>query len=160
MKIFVLMLLMAGQAQALVGDAGCGMGSLFMDKNTKALQTLAITSNWSSYTQFLGIISGTSNCKSSGFVNNDKEIEYFVEVNQDDLIRQMAQGQGEKLQILAQFYGCRSTESQKAFFSMTKSSYREIVNAADMAPSAFIQNLDHQMNFHAELDQLCEKVIL
>lgn len=131
-----LSLLLSSQAFA-VGDAGCGLGSMIFKKNSKLIQLLAVTTNASFYSQTFGITSGTSNCSASGFVMNDKQIQYFVEVNQEDLSREMAQGHGNKLTTLAALHGCVEDSKIEAFSSRAQSHYQEILpssktNAVDM----------------------------
>lgn len=138
MRVLVLAALLFSSASALaVGDAGCGLGSLIISKNSKLLQLFAVTTNGTFGSQTFGITSGTSNCSSSGLVSNDKEIEYFVEVNQDDLSREMAQGHGEKLATLAALHGCATPARIDAFKTKAQSNYEQILpapstNAVDM----------------------------
>lgn len=140
---------------ALAMDAGCGFGSLIFTKSTKLVQLLAMTTNQSTLTQPLGITSGTSNCSASGIVMNDKEIQYFVEVNQEELSRQMAQGHGDKLATLASLKGCADTSAQQAFAGFTQSSYAKIIPAANTSASDMVNNLNHEMSSQADLHQLC-----
>jgi len=127
--VIIFALLTSGTAFA-AGDAGCGLGSLIISKNSKLLQLFAATTNGTFGSQTFGITSGTSNCSSSGLVNNEKEIDYFVEVNHDDLSREMAQGHGEKLTTLAALHGCSSEATIKAFGSKAQSHFEQIVPAA------------------------------
>jgi hypothetical protein len=153
--ILVIMLTLFGTA-TFAGDAGCGLGSIIIQKNSKGLQLLAWTTNGTFLSQPLGITSGTSGCSSSGLVKNDKQIEYFVEVNQDDLSREMAQGQGEKLNVLAQLNGCASPEAQAAFAGMTQVSYEKIIPTSDTLAQDFVQNLKVQMAQDSKLAGLCQ----
>lgn len=137
------------------GDAGCGLGSAIITKNSKCLQTTAATTNGSTYTQMFGITSGTSNCTSKGFVNDDRKTEYFVEINKDDLSRQMALGHGEKLQVYAQLNGCVSGPAMTSFFEMTHRSYGQIVDSPDVTPQQIIEKTKMQMERHPELKQQC-----
>ena len=82
---------------ALAGDAGCGLGGMLIKTNSKLMQLFAVTTNGTSGSQTLGITFGTSDCTSKGLVKNDSQIQYFVEVNHTDIIREMAQGYGDKL---------------------------------------------------------------
>jgi hypothetical protein len=152
--VMVAALLLGSQAFA-AGDAGCGLGSLIISKNSKLLQLFAMTTNFSFLSQPLGITSGTSGCSSSSIVMNDKEIQYFVEVNQEDLSREMAQGHGQKLATLAQMKGCQSENAQKAFSSFTQGSYTTIIPAASTSSSEMVQNLNKAMTSQNELAQLC-----
>lgn len=140
---------------AFAGDAGCGLGSLIITKNSKLLQLFALTTNGSFFSQGFGITSGTSGCSASGLVYNDKQIEYFVEVNQEDLSREMAQGRGDKLATLALLNGCASEQSQAAFASFAQKSYGRIVPAASTTSTEMVSNLKTELGSQAELNQLC-----
>ena len=48
---------------AMAQDAGCGLGSMIIQENTKVMQLLAATTNGSFGSQTFGISTGTSNCK-------------------------------------------------------------------------------------------------
>lgn len=153
-KLVVCVLLLAGfQSQA--GDAGCGLGSLIISKNSKGLQLFAMTTNASFSSQPLGITSGTSGCSASGLVMNEKEVQYFVEVNQEELSREMAQGHGEKLYTLASMKGCSSEVSQKAFSTFTQSSYSQIIPAANTSAVDMVRNLNSAFSNQGDLAQLC-----
>lgn len=138
------------------GDSGCGLGSLIIQKNTKLLQLFSMTTNGIFFTQPLGITSGTSGCSASGLVSNDRQTEYFVEINQDDLSREMAQGHGEKLNTLAVLQGCKTTEAQKTFGEWTQKSYSKIVPAAGTTPSELVKNLKTEMQSSDKVIELCE----
>lgn len=149
----VLMLMMSAQAYA--ADGGCGLGSMIITKNSKLLQLFAATTNQTTLSQPLGITSGTSNCSASGIVMNEREVQYFVEVNQEDLSREMAQGHGEKLFTLAQMKGCVNEGSQKAFGAFTQQNYSKIMTSANASASDVISNLNAQMSAQKDLTQLC-----
>ena len=118
-------LFFANDVLASAGDAGCGLGSLIITRNTKLFQLFAVTSNNTVGSQTLGITFGTSNCNSSGLVQNDREIRVFAEVNHSDLTKEMAQGGGEKLMTLAALYGCDNNGKQ-SFTKMTQQSFDKI----------------------------------
>ena len=122
------------------GDAGCGLGSMIIQENTKVMQILAATTNGTGG-QIFAISTGTSNCRSQQIVRNDKAIQYFTEANQSDLSREMAQGQGEKLQTLAALYGCEG-DSTRAFASKAQASYSSIVPSSDVTATAMVQNMN------------------
>src|SRR5438445_382606 len=142
-------------ANAFAGDAGCGLGSMVITKNSKLLQLFAMTTNATFLTQAFGITSGTSNCSASGIVMTDKEVQYFVEVNQEELSREMAQGHGEKLFTLAQMKGCWNESSQKAFGSFAQDSYSRILPTANTTAAELVKNLNAEMSTQKELGQLC-----
>lgn len=130
----------AGSFAHAQGDAGCGLGSMIIQENTKVMQVLAATTN-ATGGQIFAISTGTSNCKSQQVVRNDKAIQYFAEANQADLSREIAQGQGEKLQTLAALYGCQG-DAQKAFASKAQASYSSIIPSADVKATDMVRNLN------------------
>jgi hypothetical protein len=142
-------------AHAFAGDAGCGLGSLIISKNSKGLQLLALTTNGTFLSQAFGITSGTSGCSSSGIVMNDKEVQYFVEINQKELSREMAQGHGQLLATLAEMKGCKNTEAQNAFGSFTQGSYTNIIPAANTSASEMVSNLNSELAGQKDLQNLC-----
>ena len=128
------------------GDAGCGLGSVIISKNSKGLQLLAMTTNSFFLTQPLGITSGTSGCSSSGLVMKDKEIQYYVEVNQNEITRQMSMGQGDKVETLASLYGCQTDTSKKIFIEVSRTEFGKIQPHSNVKPNEFIENLNQVIN--------------
>lgn len=126
---------------AMANDAGCGLGSLIITKNTKVMQVLAATTNATFGSQTFGITFGTSNCSANGIVQNDKQIQYFVEVNQAELTREMAQGSGEKLSTLAALNGCASQNQISAFSAKAQSNFATIVPTAKTSAVDFVNNM-------------------
>lgn len=125
----------------MANDAGCGLGSLVIKQNTKVMQVLAATTNGTFGSQTFGITFGTSNCSANGMVSNDKQIQYFVEVNQAELTREMAQGHGEKMTTLAALNGC-STEAQiTAFNTKAQAAFKSIVPASKITAVDFVTNM-------------------
>jgi hypothetical protein len=123
-----------------LGDAGCGLGSMIFSENKKGHQILAATTNGTVGSQTFGISTGTSNCSAQGFVVNEKQIQHFAEANQADLTREMSQGQGEKLAVLAALYGCDTNE----FSQMTQAKYGDIVTSANLSATDMVQNINKQ----------------
>lgn len=123
------------------GDAGCGLGSLVIKQNTKLMQLFAVTTNASFGSQTFGITFGTSNCSASGLVKNDMQIQYFVEVNQEELMRDMAQGRGEKITTLAALNGCTTEEQITAFNVKAQKEFKTIVPVARTTAVDFVSNL-------------------
>jgi len=128
------------------GDAGCGLGSVIISKNSKGLQLLAMTTNSYLFTQPLGITSGTSGCSSSGLVMKSKEIQYYVEVNQSEITRQMSMGKGEKVETLASLYGCTSETSKQNFIEVSRTEFGKIQPHTQVKPNEFIENLNQVIN--------------
>ncbi|MGE4132534.1 MAG: DUF3015 family protein [Bdellovibrionales bacterium] len=140
-KVLVLFSLVFSTNAFAVGDAGCGLGSLVISKNSKLLQLFAVTTNGTFGSQTFGITSGTSNCSASGFVMNDKQIEYYVEVNQEDLSREIAQGHGDKLSTLAALHGCGDEASVKSFSTKAQANYEVILPSAHTSADTMVKNM-------------------
>lgn len=137
----VLLTVLLGSSVALANDAGCGLGSLVIKQNTKVMQVLAATTNGTFGSQTFGITFGTSNCSAQGMVQNDKQIQYFVEVNQAELTREMAQGHGEKMVTLAALNGCNTEAEITAFNAKAQANFKTIVPAAKITAVDFVSNM-------------------
>lgn len=144
--------LVVAQVAKAEGDAGCGLGSLVIQENTKLMQVLAATTNGTGVQTF-AITTGTSNCKAENFVMRDKAVQYFAEANHSDLNREMAQGQGEKLNTLAGLYGCNSAE-MGAFAKMTQSAYGKIVPSSQTTSAEMVSNLNREVS----AQQICQAI--
>jgi hypothetical protein len=140
---------------ARAADSGCGLGAVIIQRNSKGLQLLSWTTNGLLFTQPLGITSGTSGCSSNGLVNNDKELQYFVEVNNDDLSREMARGEGEKLEVLAQMNGCATPEAQKSFTQMTKNAFAQIYPTSEEKAEDVLAHIRTQAKNNSEVQRMC-----
>lgn len=96
-------------------QTGCGLGSmLIQDDSSAVMLALQATTNGTSGNQTFGISSGTSNCQKTKFVMNDKAAE-FVAANMDQLSKEIAIGQGESVDTLAELLEI----SDKALFAST-----------------------------------------
>lgn len=135
-------------------DSGCGLGSMIIKENTKLMQILAATTNGSTGSQVFGITSGTSNCRAQNFVMREKAVQYFAEVNRDDLSREMAEGRGEKLETLAELYGCPA-HAEPEFAKRIQHSYDKIVPTSDTPVSEMIRNLNYEISNDEKLVKTC-----
>lgn len=151
--VIALLMSVMGTSVYAAGDAGCGLGSLIIKSNGKLMQLFAVTTNASTYSQTLGITSGTSGCTSRGLVQNDREIQYFVEVNQEELTREIAQGRGEKLNTLASLHGCSSETSAKLFAESAQSNFSTLVPRANTTATELVKNLKS-----SSVSQICTGV--
>jgi len=152
-KIFAAFFILgfAGSAFA-EGSAGCGLGSLVFRDDTIGSQTLAQTTNQTTFTQFFGITTGTSNCSAHGFAFNDKEAVMYVEANLPSLKLEMARGQGENLTALSQVMGCHDASS---FSQMTKDKYQNIFPSASVDAQQLLNQLKIEIQNDAKLKQSC-----
>lgn len=129
MKSKVILLSLAGlmvsgplMAQPKYGAAGCGLGSILFEPNSGTfMQILAATTNGSSGNQTFGITSGTSNCDASG--GGEESAANFAATNRVAMSKDIARGQGETIQSVAELAGCQDSAAvgvslQKNFSSI------------------------------------------
>jgi len=109
------------------GMAGCGLGAMFIEKNTILPQIGAWFVNSFSGSQTFGITTGTSNCTDKERQNAKMEQEVFVKVNLAKLTREAAEGSGEHLEALAEVLGCEGND----FAKLSQDRYGKIYNNDD-----------------------------
>ena len=118
------------------GMAGCGLGSIVIGANGG--QISAATTNGSSASQLFGITSGTSNCAEDGVAMNEGETNSFAEANFESLKQEMAQGQGDNLQVLASLMGCDA----HALGSAARSNYGSIFDRSDVTSPVMLERVE------------------
>ncbi len=132
-------LLVATSADAKVNkQTGCGLGAIIIkDDSTAIMLALQATTNGISFNQTFGITSGTLGCKKTKLVMNERAAE-FVAANMDTLAKEIAMGQGESVDALAELLG---VEDKEAFATALQANYNKIyasknVKMADVLDSA------------------------
>ncbi len=98
----------AGAAHAEDGSSGCGMGWKVAPKNSLLSSTTRTYVN-ATFSSTIGMTLGTSGCAKHSIVQNEKRAIHFAEVNQGQLMIEMAQGRGEHLRGLVATLGCDPT---------------------------------------------------
>ena len=139
------------------GDAGCGLGSMLFEKNTVLSQLAAGTTNGFMGTQWFGMTSGTSNCKTNGFVQVSREQVYFAEANINNLKQEMANGQGETLVGFAQVLGC-DQNAAAAFGKMAQDKYETIFPNSTTTAGEMLFSVKKQIQENSELAKGCNQV--
>jgi hypothetical protein len=112
-------------------QTGCGLGSqIIKDDSTAVMLALQATLNATGIQTF-DITSGTSGCKKTTFVMNERASE-FVASNMDQLSREIAIGQGESVSTLAELL---NVQDKAKFASVLQANYNAIYTSekADMA---------------------------
>jgi len=119
-------------------QTGCGLGSMIIkDDSTAVLLALQATTNGTSGNQTFGITSGTSGCKKTQFVMNDRA-EEFVASNMDQLAKEIAQGHGESVDTLAELLEV----SDKATFSASlQANYNSIYTSKNAKMADVLDNI-------------------
>ncbi len=110
-------------------QTGCGLGSMIIkDDSTALMLALQATTNGTSANQTFGITSGTSGCKKTKIVMNERA-EEFVASNMDQLAKEIAMGHGESVDTLAELL---SVEDKEAFASALQANYNSIYSKDDV----------------------------
>ena len=136
------------------GSAGCGLGSMVFGSGTGPKQIFAATTNGTFGSQTFGITFGTSNCGDHGLINVSKEREVFASANYTSLVKEMAQGKGENLNILASMYQC-PTATYQEFGAMTQANFDDLVTNASTTPVELLGQLETQLSQHHNLSKSC-----
>lgn len=124
-KIALGCVLALGSAAAFAdSDAGCGIGSqVWAGQSGKAPKILAATTNGLFLNQLFGITFGTLGCNGTGTVT--AKVLTFTNENAENLARDMAVGQGENLNVLAELLQIKSQDKAR-FFAVSKANFKNI----------------------------------
>jgi hypothetical protein len=87
------------------GLSGCGLGSLVIEKDRG--QIWSSTTNYTAFNQLFAISSGTSNCVESPTNAKADRMDKFIVANEVALADDIARGQGETIEGLAQVMNCK-----------------------------------------------------
>ncbi len=126
--------------------AGCGLGYLLLSNkdNSKGMQLLGMTTNWTG-TQTFGITSGTSGCTEDGAVVLAKSAEVYAEVNLDSLRQEMAQGQGEYVRTFASLLGAQG-RNVDAMVNVFHSNYTTLFPSTNTNSAEMLASLEALLN--------------
>jgi hypothetical protein len=124
-KIMLAAVLATGSSMAMADrDVGCGIGSQVWAGQSGIIPKLfAGTTNVLFTNQWLGITFGTLGCSQDGTVT--AQVVTFTNENAEALARDMAVGEGESLNVLAELLNIKS-EDKARFFSVSKQNFSEI----------------------------------
>lgn len=128
-------------ASATVQDqTGCGLGAqIIKDDSSAVMLALQATTNGTSGNQTFGITSGTSGCKKVKFVMNEAAQE-FVASNMDQLSKEIAMGQGESLDTLAELL---KVEDKAEFSAALQSNYTSIYTSQNVEMADVMENISN-----------------
>lgn len=147
-----------GIVMAAPNNVGCGVGSIIFDGESGiAPQVLAVTTNGTLGNQTFGISSGTLGCSKDGVVAQPVKVSMFLDTNLDKLAHDMAVGQGEVLESLANLIGVDSTR-KAAFFETTKAHFAEIISSEYANTQDVIVALNRVLAQNSELAQYARLV--
>jgi hypothetical protein len=120
-------LLLAGPA-AMAGQEnyGCGLGTMiFGNTHTLLSQVAAASTNQTFGSQYFGMSSGTSECKSPESLVYSPRVKVFVAENMDSLALDIARGQGLYLEALAALIEVPA-ENRGEFYSLLQANFSSI----------------------------------
>lgn len=140
-KLILALAVMGFSAKAFgYGAAGCGVGSMiFEGKNEWYEQVLAATTNGTLANQTFGITFGTLNCDANAINANAEKANVFVAANKISVMNELAKGEGETVNVLAQIFSCSSSA---VFADTIKSNYELVVTESDLSAAEMVENMD------------------
>jgi hypothetical protein len=129
-------------ADATRENCGCGLGTMLFDgADGLAQQVLAATTNGSFGTQTFGISSGTLDCNLPlKYVSNEK-LNRFVADNMDNLAKDVAMGQGEYVDTLAEIMDVPGSE-KIGFSQMLQDNFSNIFTDGSVSHVDVIENIE------------------
>ena len=134
-------------------DVGCGWGTLaFKGQTGTAAKVLAATTNGLLFNQTFGISSGTAGCKRGGTVTAEARLNMYASANIDQLASEMAAGQGESLDTLAQLIGVTDAD-KPAFFALTQTHFGALFPGDQVTAGEMLTSLKGLMANDAQLSQ-------
>lgn len=113
-KLFLLAsLFLTSTVFAKDSSSGCGAGWYIFKKNSLVSSSLRATTN-AMLLNTVGMTFGTSNCSQHSIVKTEKEAIYFAESNHDQLMLDIARGEGEYLSAFSEIVGCKEESLGKS----------------------------------------------
>ena len=105
-------------------DCGCGLGRVLVgDKEGLVWNLVGTCLNGTSGNQTFGMTTGTLGCDTGGKMVMNEKIDIFVADNMDNLAIDIAAGQGETLDALAEI---ANVSDKAAFFTTLQSNFDSI----------------------------------
>ena len=126
-------------------NTGCGLGNLVLGdsefSNSTLGQSFVATTNSTFGIQTFGITSGTSNCEqASSFVKNER-LQEFVVANMDELAKDIAVGEGESLDTLAELMEI-TPDARTATYAKLQSNFDKIYTSSDVTAAGVVDNIN------------------
>lgn len=132
------MMLGSSAFAAVNNQTGCGLGSqIIKDDSSAVMLALQATTNGTSGNQTFGITSGTSGCKKTKLVMNEKA-ERFVASNMDQLSKEIAMGHGEAVETLAELL---KVEDKASFAASLQKNYNKIYTSSNSTMADVLDNV-------------------
>lgn len=135
----------AGSSQ---NNTGCGLGSMLLGEaanDSILLQVFAATTNGTFGNQTFGITSGTSDCKTPSKIVNNERLNEFVVANIDSLAKDIAKGQGESLDTVAELMNIPS-EQRATVYAQLQANFSNIFTSERIEAADVIDNIASVIN--------------
>ncbi|QOW45492.1 MULTISPECIES: DUF3015 family protein [Acinetobacter] len=144
-KIALAAILATGSVSAFAdSDVGCGLGSqVWEGQSGKIPKILAATTNGLFANQLFGITFGTLGCSGTGAVT--AQAVTFTHENAESLARDMAVGEGESLNVLAELLNIKA-EDKARFFAVSKQNFSKIYSAENVSSVEVLASLQSVMS--------------
>jgi len=131
-------------------SSGCGMGwQVTRSMTTTGSYTRALTN--ATFSNTIAMTLGTSGCAKHDLVMLEKQKIHYVENNLVPLKREMATGKGERIQALAQVWGCPNSD---ALTGLLRANYAEVYRTED--PNAVVERVNQIIRRNPHLETACE----
>lgn len=122
-------------------SSGCGLGTTILKgKQGVAPQVLAITTNGTYGNQTFAISSGTSGCTKDGVIQSPNKIQVITASQLDGLARDVAQGEGEVLDSLAEVMAIEPAD-QKLFRTTMQGNFERIFPSENVTANEVTQSI-------------------
>lgn len=141
------MIASAGYSATIRDNCGCGLGTMALgDKEPTVMSQIAATFlNGICGNQTFGITSGTMDCAPAPAVVMNERVKEFIDGNMDQLAMDIAIGQGESLNSLADLMEVPSQERPVLYTKLQKN-FDAIFSAHDMSSDDVVSNLEKVVN--------------
>jgi len=137
-------------SSAYAENTGCGWGTMvFEGESGKGSEILAVTTNGTLGNQTFGITSGTGGCDEGATIAS-AEVQVFASANMNKLARDMAVGDGETLDSLADLMKIDEADKAK-FFTLTKINFDKIYTSENVTTGEMLSALQDVMTREPEL---------
>lgn len=145
-KFFLITLSMALSlmvSDAFANNVGCGFGTeILKGKQGKVFEVLAVTTNGTSASSTFAITSGTSGYK-EGAVIGMNSVDLYIAENMDGIANDIAKGDGEYVDTLAQMM---KVENKEAFKAKLHDNFNNIYTSKDITAKEVAENIRRIQN--------------
>ena len=143
--VFVMFFAFIGMAYAgtqTTKNCGCGLGTMIFEDQGDGLvsQTMAATTNGTFGNQTFGITSGTLNCDKFTTLTMKEKLNIFVADNMDNVANDIASGQGESVEAIADLAGI-NLGSKADFFAMLQDNFDTIYPSTQVTHEEVVSNI-------------------